>query len=41
MFNIQKVGAYRKEMLKIDPLGYTLDTVDTVTFRKFCVLMHD
>jgi hypothetical protein len=32
---MRKVGAYRREMLKIDPLAYTLDSVDTVTYRKY------
>lgn len=27
------MGAYRREMLKVDPVAYTLDSVDTVTYR--------
>lgn len=31
---MRKVGAYRKEMLKLDPTAYALDTMDNITFRR-------
>ena len=38
ILDFQKVGAYRKEMLKLDQNTYALDSMDNVTCRKSSLL---